>query len=50
MKQGKKPTASQKQVLSSMGLDPKQWSVLSWVEYAVTLQNKSTGETKHIDL
>ena len=50
MKQGKKPTAVQKRLISGKGLDPNEWQVLNWSDLEATLQNKQTKEVKVLQI
>lgn len=50
MRQGKKPTASQKSWLVSQNLNPKDWLVVFWSRDEVTLVHRTTQEVKHFAL
>ena len=49
MKQAKKPTRSQKEVIPSRGLIASQWAVTEETEFYLKLINKENGQKKSID-
>lgn len=49
MKQAKKPTRSQKEVISSRGLIASQWAVIEETDFYLKLINKENGQKKSID-
>ena len=49
MKQAKKPTRSQKEVISSNGLIASQWAVIDETDFYLKLINKENGQKKSID-
>ena len=49
MKQAKKPTRSQKEVISSYGLISSQWAVIEETDFYLKLINKENGQKKSID-
>lgn len=49
MKQAKKPTRSQKEVISSHGLIANQWGVAEETDLYLKLVNKENGQKKTID-
>ena len=49
MKQAKKPTRSQKEVISSYGLIASQWAVIEETDFYLKLINKENGQKKNID-
>ena len=49
MKQAKKPTRSQKEVISSHGLIANQWAVIEETDFYLKLINKDNGQKKSID-
>lgn len=49
MKQAKKPTRSQKEVIYSHGLIASQWAVIEETDFYLKLINKENGQKKSID-
>lgn len=49
MKQGRRLTRNEKEIVSSHGLNPKDYSYLSETEFYLKLVNKTTGVQKMID-
>ena len=49
MKHAKKPTRSQKEVISSHGLIASQWAVIEETDFYLKLINKDNGQKKSID-
>lgn len=49
MKQGKRLTRDQKEVVASHGLNPKEYSYIGETEFYLKLVNKTTGVPKMID-
>ena len=48
MKNLKKLTFIQKQIVSEMGLDPHEWGVVSLKGHVLTIMNRETKETRDI--
>lgn len=48
MKNLKKLTLVQKQIISEMGLNPKQWGVVCKKGHILTIMHRETKETKDI--
>lgn len=49
MKQPKKLTRNQKEIVSGHMLNPEEWMFVEELEYYIRIVNKRTGATKLID-
>jgi len=49
MKQAKKPTREQKEILSNNYLNWKEWAVIKDGDFRLTVIHKETGRVKYID-
>ena len=49
MKQGKKPTRAQKEILSNNYLNWKDWLVIEDGEFRLSVMHKDTGRVKRVD-
>lgn len=49
MKQPKKLTRTQKEIVSNHGLRPDEWSLVEETEFYYKLMNKETGIVKSVD-
>ena len=49
MKQPKKPTRNQKEIIRSNGLNEKDWMVVRESDFYINLVHKKTGQRKRID-
>jgi len=50
VKQGKKPTVAQKRWISSFGLNPDEWHVLSWTAQEAVLRHKHQDMVRKFQL
>ena len=48
MKNGKKPTRQQKQILLSVGMNPDNWLIVKNLPDVITFIHRETGQTKEV--